>query len=196
MAHQDNRNGTALFFQEMMTSPRQIGAIAPSSKNLSMAMAKWLPDSLDAYVLELGPGTGSVTRALLEKGLNPERLITIEKSPKLADHLRQQFPESIIIEGDALELDSLISQHVPQALPLPLVFSSLPLCNFPNAISAAITAKIRKILRPGGRLIQYSYRLSKRRARSLSNLAYVTSKVVWFNIPPARVSVYQSDARI
>ena len=192
MAHHDNHNGTALFLQEVMNSPRQIGAIAPSSRNLALAMAKWLPINPKAYVLELGPGTGAVTRALLEKGLAPQRLIAIEKSPKLAEHLRQHFPESIIIEGDALELDSLIVQYAPQALPLAMVFSSLPLCNFPLATAAAITQKIRMVLQPEGKFVQYSYRLSKKRARSLANLAYVTSKVVWFNLPPARVSVYQT----
>lgn len=191
MARHFNLNGVALFLQEAFNRPRQIGAIAPSSRNLAVAMARWLPPERDHFVLELGPGTGVVTRALLEKGLPEDRLVAIEMSSLLADHLRQLFPQANIITGDALDLDQLLAVHAPHAGPFPIVFSSLPLCNFEIEAARRLTGKIRRMLVPGGKYIQYSYRLSMKRARSIAHFQYVTSQVVWFNLPPARVSVYR-----
>ena len=108
-------NAPALFIQELVNNPREIGAILPSSRNLAMAMAKWLPHDSDAYALELGPGTGAVTQALIERGLREDRLIGIERSPKMADHLRARFPRAKIITGDAFQLDDLLKRHVPHA---------------------------------------------------------------------------------
>src|ERR1700745_3893869 len=90
-------NATTLFLQELVNCPRQVGAILPSSRNLAHAMARWLPAYSDAYALELGPGTGSFSEALLERGLREDRLIAIEQSPKMADLLRKRFPRANII---------------------------------------------------------------------------------------------------
>ena len=85
-------NATTLFLQELVNRPRQVGAILPSSKNLAKAMARWLPKEPGDYALELGPGTGSVTEALLERGLPEEHLIAIEQSPKMAELRAWVFP--------------------------------------------------------------------------------------------------------
>src|SRR3954454_21884393 len=100
-------SATTLFLQELVNCPRQVGAILPSSRNLAAAMARWVPQDPNAYVLELGPGTGVVTEALLARGLREDRLVAIEMSPKMADHLRAKFPRATIITGDAFELDDL-----------------------------------------------------------------------------------------
>src|ERR1700756_1668134 len=123
-------SATTLFLQELLNRPREIGAILPSSKNLAKAMARWLQFTPDSYVLELGPGTGSVTQALFEHGLSQDRLIAIEQSPKMADLLRQRFPKSKIITGDAFQLDKLLKRHARHSENIAAVFSSLPLLNF------------------------------------------------------------------
>src|SRR5437763_277580 len=87
-------SATTLFLQELVNCPRQVGAILPSSKQLAVAMARWLPPDHHSYALELGPGTGVVTQALLERGLRQDRLIAIEQSPKMADLLRTRFPKA------------------------------------------------------------------------------------------------------
>jgi phospholipid N-methyltransferase len=106
-------SATCLFVVEAVFRPHQIGAVLPSSQKLSAAMARWLPRDGDAYALELGPGTGSVTEALINRGLREDRLIAIEKSPKMAELLRARFPRAIIITGDAFQLDQLLKQHAP-----------------------------------------------------------------------------------
>ena len=184
-------NATTLFLQELVNCPRQVGAILPSSKNLAHAMARWLPLYSDAYALELGPGTGSVSEALLERGLREERLIAIEQSPKMADLLRKRFPRATIITGDAFQVDEILKQHPRQAERIGMVFSSLPLLNFEPHIADMLATKIRAILPLGGKLVQYSYHVGKKQPKAAAHFRFVASDLVWFNLPPARVSVYQ-----
>lgn len=182
---------TTLFLQEWVNDPRQIGAIAPSSKNLATAMARWLPREPNSYVLELGPGTGVVTQALLERGHAPNRLVAIEKSPKMADHLRERFPKTHIVTGDALDVDELLKNQINQSGNIAVVFSSLPLLNFEPQIADRLAKKIRAVLRPKGRLVQYSYHLGNKQPKAAAHFRLVASEWVWWNLPPARVSVYE-----
>jgi phosphatidylethanolamine/phosphatidyl-N-methylethanolamine N-methyltransferase len=184
-------NGTSLFIQELINRPRQVGAILPSSNNLAVAMARWLDLDSDAHVLELGPGTGSVTYALIKRGLPEDRLIAIEQSPKMAGHLRTLFPRAKIITGDAFQLDKLLKRHVPQVDKIGFVFSSLPLLNFEPRIADGLARKIRNLLPPSGRLIQYSYHLGRKQPKAAAHFRLVASDLTWLNLPPARVSVYQ-----
>ena len=187
-------NDTALFLREVLSQPRQVGAIMPSSRNLALAMARWLPNDPTAYVLELGPGTGAVTEALLRQGLAGDRLIAIEKSPKLAARLRQRFPNSLAITGDALHLDRLLSRQAPDAAPVAAVISSLPLLNMDARTAQRLVSKILSILAPKGRLVQYSYHLGNKRSQSLHGFRQIASDIVWLNLPPARVTVYEASA--
>jgi phosphatidylethanolamine/phosphatidyl-N-methylethanolamine N-methyltransferase len=184
-------NSTGLFIQELVNRPRQIGAVLPSSKQLATAMARWIPPKSNAYVLELGPGTGVVTEALVKRGLREDRLIAIEMSPKMADHLRQVFPRATIITGDAFELDALIKKHAPHAENFSTVVSSLPLLNFEPHLADKLATKIRALLPPAGKFIQYSYNIGDKQPKAASHFKHVASNVIWLNVPPARVSVYQ-----
>jgi len=186
-----NLSATTLFLHEWLLCPQQIGAILPSSKNLASAMANWLPHEPGEFVLELGPGTGAVTHALLERGLRQDRLVAIEKSPRLAGLLRERFPRAHIITGDAFQLDRLLKKHVRQLNFAGAVISSLPLRNFAPAAADALARKIRAVLRPAGKWVQYSYYLGTGRPHGTSRFELLASDVVWWNLPPARVSVYQ-----
>ena len=185
-------NDTALFLREVFSQPRQVGAIMPSSRNLAVAMARWLPEDPDAYVLELGPGTGAVTEALLKQGLVEDRLVAIEKSPKLAEHLRQRFPGGLFITGDALHMDRLLARHGRRSRQIAAVVSSLPLLNLDPKTAQRLVSKIQSVLVPSGRLVQYSYHLGNRRSKLLGAFKEIASNIVWFNVPPARVTVYEA----
>lgn len=182
---------STVFLREWLVNPQRTGAVAPSSPMLGEAMARWLPRNPESYVLELGPGTGAVTDALLKRGLREDRLVGIEKNPTLATILRKHFPEAHIITGDAWDLDKLLAE-----LPRPIesvgaVISSLPLLNFPKEEADSLARKIRRVLEPRGRWVQYSYQIVKDRSRGGDDFKLLASKIVWFNLPPARVSVYQ-----
>ena len=182
---------TTLFLQEWLTNPQRTGAVAPSSPKLAAAMARGLPTDPESYVLELGPGTGAVTEALLERGLREDRLVAIEKNPKLAQLLRERFPRAQIITGDAWRLDDLLNARREPIESVGAVISSLPLLNFPPAKAEVLAEKIRAILEQGGKWVQFSYHLGNHRPYGTSHFHRLASNIVWFNLPPARVSVYQ-----
>jgi phospholipid N-methyltransferase len=186
-----NFSATTLFLQELLLYPQQIGAIVPSSKNLASAMANWLPADPEAFVLELGPGTGAVTQALFKRGLRQDRLVAIEKSPRLADLLRKRFPRAHIITGDACNMDSLLRKHARAIDSVAAVISSLPLRIFSREDATALVRKIRSVLGPDGNWVQYSYYLGGGHAEANGHFRLLASDVVWWNLPPARVNVYQ-----
>jgi phosphatidylethanolamine/phosphatidyl-N-methylethanolamine N-methyltransferase len=182
---------STLFLREWLVNPQRTGAVAPSSPKLAAAMARWLPRDPESFVLELGPGTGAVTAALLKRGLREDRLVAIEHNPTLAKLLRKRFPRAHIITGDAWQLDELLRS---QPVPIPsvgAVISSLPLLNFPKEQVEALAQKIRSILDPRGRWVQYTYQIGKHRSRGADAFRLLASQIVWLNLPPARVSVYQ-----
>lgn len=190
-----NLSATTLFLQELLLYPQQIGAIVPSSKRLARAMANWLPTDPDAFVLELGPGTGAVTEALFGRGLRQDRLVAIEKSPRLANLLRAKFPSAGIVTGDARHLDKLLRRHAKGISSVGAVISSLPLHNFPRADAEALVWRIHTALSPAGNWVQYSYHIYDRPGRGRPDVnghfRLLSSDVVWWNLPPARVNVYQ-----
>ena len=177
---------TTLFLQEWFANPQRMGAVVPSSRQLATAMARWLPSDPDSFVLELGPGTGAVTQALIGRGLREERLVAIEKNPKMARLLRQRFPRAHIITGDAWHLDVLLREHNEPIESVGAVISSLPLLNFPPEEAEALAEKIRAILQHGGKWVQYSYHLGNGHHKSATHFHRLASNIIWLNLPPAR----------
>lgn len=182
---------STMFLREWVANPQRTGSVAPSSPQLGAAMARWLPRDAESFVLELGPGTGAVTDALLKRGLREDRLIAIEKNPNLAKLLQKKYPRAHIVAGDAWELDTLLAELPIVVKSVGAVISSLPLLNFPKAQADELAQKIRVILDPRGRWVQYSYHLVKDRSRGADDFRLVASKIVWWNLPPARVHVFQ-----
>lgn len=180
---------TGLFLQEWLANPKGTGSVVPSSKRLAAAMARWLPKNRDCHVLELGPGTGAVTEALIQHGLPEDKLVAIERNPKLARLLRERFPRANIIIGDAWQMDTLLRNHHIDSVGA--IMSSLPLLNFSVEEAEALAQKIRSVLAPSGNWVQYSYGIHKLKPRGASSFQLHASNIVWFNLPPARVSVFQ-----
>lgn len=184
-------NDTGFFLQEWLANPMRTGAIAPSSPKLAAAMARWLPADRESYVLELGAGTGAVSKALIERGLREDRLVAIEHNPKMAQVLHRRFPRAHIIVGDAWHMDTLLGEHGEAIQSVGAVISSLPLLNFPAHEAEALAQKIRSLLEPDGKWVQYSYHLGNAQPQGASLFQLLSSNVVWLNLPPARVSVFQ-----
>ncbi len=182
---------STLFLQEWFANPQRTGSVAPSSPQLAAAMAQWLPANPDSFVLELGPGTGAVTEALIKRGLREDRLVAIERNPKMARLLREKFPRAQIINGDAWHLDHLLRSRREPIESVGAVISSLPLLNFPPEEAESLTQKIRLVLEPDGNWVQYSYHLGKKQVRGAASFTLRASKIVWLNFPPARVSVFK-----
>ncbi len=153
-------------------------------------MAARVPLDREGLVVELGGGTGAVTTALLKHGVPPWKLVVVERSPTLANHLRQRFPQLQIIQGDAAQLSHLFERPSP---PINSIVSSLPLRSLHPTVTRAISHQFETLLESGGLLIQFTYNLRGTRARLLPRFRQVSSKIVWGNLPPARVEVFERE---
>ena len=123
------------------------GAVAVSSPELAAAMARQVPRHPDGYVVELGGGTGSVTRALLASGVPAQRLVVIERDPTLHRYLSDHFPGVRVLLGDAVHLPSLLRRH--EIGPVAAIVSSLPLLSLKRSIQLRIGAQAFAVLEPG-----------------------------------------------
>ena len=140
---------------------------------------------------ELGGGTGSVTAALLKRGVPPWKLVVVERSPTLAHHLRQRFPQLRIIQGDAAQLTHLLDDDRSRGVGS--IVSSLPLRSLHPATTRAIAEQFERLLPPGNLLVQYTYDLRGVPPRLLPHFQRRSSRIVWGNLPPARVEVFERE---
>lgn len=180
-----------LFLSRLASAPRQIGAVAPSGRRLGLAMAAELPDE-HRICVELGGGTGSLTRALLSAGLPRENLIVIERDPRLAAHLRKRFRGVRVIRGEAQELTKLL--RAEGIGPVDAIVSGLPLRSLPRHVGGAIAAESFAALREGGVFIQFTYWLLPpvpRVAAAKLSIEGAARSRVWRNLPPATVWRYR-----
>ena len=173
----------SVFLREWLRHPAKVGAVWPSSDRLARRMAACVPRSGDGLVVELGAGTGCVTRALLEHGIRADRLLVVERSPDFVQHLRSRFPSLKVLHGDARRLSDL----VPTAVRVDAIVSSLPLRSLSQDDAWQIVAQWQQVLRRGGCAVQFSYDLRNRLRHEPSGLKQRSSHVVWANVPPARV---------
>jgi phosphatidylethanolamine/phosphatidyl-N-methylethanolamine N-methyltransferase len=183
----------ALFTREILANPRAMGAACPSAPALASHMAFQVPLDREGLVVELGGGTGAVTAALLKHGVPAWKLVVVEQSSTLAHHLRQRFPHVRIVQGDAAQLGHLLSGQAspPNSLTLNSIVSSLPLRSLQPVVTRAISHQFETLLQPGGLLIQYTYDPRGAHVRLRGHFRRVSSKMIWGNLPPARVEVFE-----
>jgi phosphatidylethanolamine/phosphatidyl-N-methylethanolamine N-methyltransferase len=175
----------ACFLRSWVRNPIRVGAVAPSSRLLAKRMVSGLES--DATVVELGPGTGTFTRAILAAGVSSDRLHLIEQSDRFSVFLQQRFPGTQVVCGDALVMSDLLRE---QAGSVDLIVSGLPLLLFSDAQKARLLEGAFSLLGPGGRLHQFTYggRCPVGRSlRSRLGLKATLIGVTPFNIPPAFV---------
>ena len=178
------------FISQFIKNPKTVGSLVPSSRLLGRAMAKFVPKKDDLFVVELGPGTGPITRSLTKVGLNKDNLLCIEMSPKMVKLLNRRFPELNIIEGDACSLSQTLGEKSGS---VDAIVSSLPLRSIPKEIVDKIIEQMHKVLTEDGVIIQFTYDLRANRSPLLSHFKRVKSKIVIGNVPPARVDVFQKN---
>lgn len=180
----------AVFCSEFLATPRAIGSLLPSSGWLARHIARQVPTGDNGYVIELGAGTGAITRALQSELSDPNRLICVERSATLVGLLRRRFPQRCIIEGDAAELDMLLRRRLGNDMPISHIVSSLPLRSLEPPLVAAISAQVQNLLPDSGRYIQFTYHMGNPGDDAPSGFRRVGTSRVWGNLPPARVDVF------
>jgi len=176
---------TALFLSRWLKAPHRIGAVAPSSRYLARAMARQIDFGCAGPVIELGGGTGSITRGLLAAGLPPERLVVVERDERLYRLLVERFPELRVLRGDAARLVALLRPlGIERAA---AVVSSLPLLSMPKRLRHRIVTQAFAVLGEQGRLVQFTYGLLSPLPEREFRVAGKLATRVWRNFPPASV---------
>lgn len=172
------------FFKGWIRNPLAMGAFAPSGKSLAKLMARDVGPS--ARVIELGAGTGTVTAALLENGVSPGNLYIVERDPQFVKILERRFPRCHVIAADALELDGELGQPAT----FDFVISGLPLLCFSPEKRQLVMQQAFQLLKPHGRLHQFTYAGRCPIDRELRALLHVDSTLLGIaalNLPPGFV---------
>lgn len=180
------RFAPGIFLQELCNRPGAVGAVCPSSPFLARHMASRVKPSTEGLIVELGAGTGAITKALLKRGIPPERLLVVEHSLAFVRRLRKRFPQLNIMQGNAADLCRLL----PPGVRVDAIVSSLPLCSLPEPIAQSILQQWEMVLHDDGIAVQFTYNLRRPRWRDYTPAQQTGSHIVWANLPPASVGTY------
>lgn len=184
----------ARFLKSWLDKPLVTGAVSPSSKALAAKMASYVDPSIPGPVIELGPGTGPVTDALLRRGIAEERLVLLEFNPEFCALLARRFPKATIIRGDAYALSASLLAGLGNAAitaPAAAVMSSLPLFTKPEAQRLGLLRSAFELLVPGAPFIQFTYATVSPMPLRPDWFDATVSPRIWLNLPPACVWVYR-----
>ena len=182
----------AHFIRTWLENPKLAGAISPSGRFLARAMAHCVDPDSNGPIVELGPGTGPVTQALLARGVAPQRLVLVEYEPGFCGLLARKFPGVKIVHGDAYHLDKTLAGALDA--PPAAIVSSLPLLTKPEAIRLALLRQSFELMGPKGRFIQFTYGVKSPAPIHLCESLHIKTQAlapIWLNLPPARIFVYR-----
>jgi phosphatidylethanolamine/phosphatidyl-N-methylethanolamine N-methyltransferase len=177
------------FIRSWLERPLSIGAVTPSGKVLARAMASYVDPNSDGPVVELGPGTGPVTEALVEAGVAPSRLVLVEFNPAFCRILHSRYPDATLVQGDAYSLRRLLETLLIQ--PAAAVVSGLPLVTKPIRQRLRLIRDAFDLMVPGAPFVQFTYSVASPLPKRLGGFSAEASERIWMNIPPARVWVYR-----
>jgi phosphatidylethanolamine/phosphatidyl-N-methylethanolamine N-methyltransferase len=177
------------FLRSWIEKPLHMGAVMPSGRVLARTMAQYVDINSSGPVVELGPGTGAITNALIERGVDQKRLVLVEYNPGFCALLRDRYPHAKVVQGDAYTLrDSL--WNVLSA-PAAAVVSGLPLVTKPMLTRLKLIRDAFLALAPGAPFVQFTYSVAPPIPKSLPGVSTEASERIWMNLPPARVWVYR-----
>jgi len=177
------------FFRSWLEKPLATGAVMPSGRVLARTMARYVDPTASGPVIELGPGTGPVTQALVERGVDPARLVLVEFNPTFCRMLRSRYPAATVVQGDAYRLRRLLESFVRE--PAAAVVSSLPLVTKPPRTRLRLIADALHLLTPGAPFVQFTYAMGPPIPKNFDGVHAEASPLVWMNLPPARVWIYR-----
>ncbi|WP_159011142.1 rRNA adenine N-6-methyltransferase family protein [Bradyrhizobium sp. S69] len=177
------------FLRSWIEKPLHMGAVMPSGRVLARTMAQYVDADSTGPVVELGPGTGAITNALIERGIDQKRLVLVEYNPGFCALLRDRYPQATVVQGDAYTLrDSLWNVL---SVPAAAIVSGLPLVTKPMLTRLKLIRDAFLALAPGAPFVQFTYSVAPPIPKSLPGVSTQASERIWMNLPPARVWVYR-----
>ena len=180
----------ARFAREFVISPFNVGSVCPSSRALTQTLVSMADISREGLVIDLGAGSGIVTRELLHAGVAPERILGVEISGGFKTAFERQCPGVTMITGDARNLGLLLNEYAP-GKPICSILSSLPFRVMPGSVVRAITREMHSVLAErGGSLVQYTYAWWISYPLRKFGFMPGAARLVLKNVPPARVERY------
>lgn len=185
----------ARFIRSWLENPKVAGAIAPSGRFLARALAQCVNPVAPGPIIELGPGTGPVTQALLARGVPRSRLVLVEYEKSFCALLARKFPGVKIVSGDAYHLaDTLkgVLDEQPSA-----VVSSLPLLTAPEHDRLTLLRQAFDLMGENGRFVQFTYGVKSPVPNHLGDSLHLRIQAlapIWLNIPPARIYIYRRSS--
>jgi phosphatidylethanolamine/phosphatidyl-N-methylethanolamine N-methyltransferase len=192
----EERNGIRIddevrFIRTWIEKPLAIGAVTPSGRALARTMAGYIDPGRPGPIIELGPGTGPVTAALVAQGIAPSRLVLVEFDPTFCRLLRTRYPAATVVQGDAYNLKRVLAGLLKQ--PAAGIVSGLPLFTKPLHMRLRLLFEAFALMSPGAPFVQFTYNAVPPIPKRLDRVSAEASERVWMNIPPARVWVYRKD---
>ena len=180
------------FLRSWIEKPLHVGAVMPSGRFLARTMAQYVDPHSSGPVVELGPGTGAITSALIEHGVDQKRLVLVEYNPGFCALLRDRYPQAKVVQGDAYALRDTLWSVLGGGTATALV-SGLPLVTKPMLTRLKLVREAFALLKPGAPFIQFTYSVVPPIPKSLPGVSTEASERIWMNLPPARVWVYRKD---
>jgi phosphatidylethanolamine/phosphatidyl-N-methylethanolamine N-methyltransferase len=177
------------FLRSWIEKPLHMGAVMPSGRVLARTMAQYVDIDSNAPVVELGPGTGAITNALIERGVDQKRLVLVEYNPGFCALLRDRYPRAKVVQGDAYALRDSLWDVL--SAPAAAVVSGLPLVTKPMLTRLKLIRDAFVALVPGAPFVQFTYSVAPPIPKSLPGVSTEASERIWMNLPPARVWVYR-----
>lgn len=177
------------FFKGWMDGPKQVGAIIPTSPITARRMASVIDIGSGRPVLELGPGTGAVTKAILERGVKPQDLYSVEYSADFYAGLVEDYPGVRFVNGDAFKLDEALGEARDTVFDS--VVSAIPLLYFPMEKRIALVDELLDRVPVGRPVVQISYGAVS--PVTPKQEKFIVEPLDWVvrNIPPARLWIYK-----
>lgn len=177
-----------LYFRRFLKHPARLASLTPSSQALGRLVAQQVRRGKDEYVVELGCGTGAITRALLAAGVPPDRLIAVDVDAELLAVLREEFPDITVLECDAAD----VAKHLPPAVvgKVGTVICGIPISLMPRPKQRALIDEMFALMPPGRRFLAYTHRQSSPLPRRALGLTGECLARTLRNLPPASVWGY------
>ncbi|HTY67510.1 MAG TPA: methyltransferase domain-containing protein [Alphaproteobacteria bacterium] len=178
-----------LFFRRWIANPLKVGALLPSAPALARLVARNVEIGPDDAVIEVGAGTGSITKALVSAGIPRERLFVIEIDADMCTYLRKQFPQVQVIHGDAGRLSEIVPGRWHGKVST--VVSGIPMITLPFEAQQRLIKSWFGITKPGGQMLQYTYSLISPIPEAKLGLSVRRCGMAFLNVPPASVFSYR-----